>query len=94
VFGDPSQLRGLSQFRPVHVLGGIAGATIVVVSLIAVRSLGAGGVTAALVAMQLSVSALLDRLGLLGLEKTPLGVQGWVAVVLLLSGTVLMVTRK
>lgn len=91
--GDPDQLRGLSGFKAEHLIGGIAGAAIVVVSLVTVRSLGAGGVTAALVASQLIVSAILDRLGVLGLDKTGLGWQGWIAVVLLLAGTLLMTTR-
>lgn len=93
VVGDPGQLRGLSSLRPEHLLGGISGAAVVFVSLVTVRSLGAGGVTAALVAMQLIVSAVIDRFGWLGLERDPLGWQGWVAIVLLLAGTLLMTTR-
>lgn len=93
VIGDVSQLRDASGFRPVHLIGGVAGAAVVAVTLITVRSLGAGGVTAALVAMQLIVSAVVDRLGLLGLERDPLGWQGWIAIALLLAGTWLMTTR-
>src|SRR3954471_19900327 len=51
--GDVGHLRGLEHFRPEYALGGIAGAAIVLVSLITVRQLGAGGVVAALVATQL-----------------------------------------
>jgi len=91
--GDPGALKGISEFKPEYLLGGIAGAAIVVVSLITVRSLGAGGVTAALVASQLIVSAVLDRYGALGLEKSPLGWQGWLGMALLLGGTLLMTTR-
>src|SRR3954451_16491722 len=65
--GDVGHLRGLEHFRPEYALGGIAGAAIVLVSLITVRQLGAGGVVAALVATQLIASALLDRAGVLGL---------------------------
>ncbi|HWH45771.1 MAG TPA: DMT family transporter [Thermoleophilaceae bacterium] len=91
--GDPSDLRGVSGLRPVHLLGGIGGAAIVLVSLITVRTLGAGGVAAALIAMQLTVAAAADRYGLLGLDRNALGVQGLVAIVLLLAGTWLMATR-
>jgi bacterial/archaeal transporter family-2 protein len=91
--GSPDQLRGIGDFRPEHLLGGFAGAAIVVVSLITVRSLGAGGVTAALVASQLIVSAVLDRFGVLGLAQSPLGWQGWIGATLLLVGTLLMTTR-
>lgn len=73
--GDLGELGGISGFKPEHLLGGISGAAIVAVSLITVRSLGAGGVTAALVAMQLIVSAILDRFGVLGLHRSPLGWQ-------------------
>jgi transporter family-2 protein len=91
--GDLGELRGVSGYRPEHLLGAVAGAAIVVVSLVTVRSLGAGGVTAGLVAMQLIVSALIDRFGVLGLDATPLGWRGWLAIVLLLAGTLLMTTR-
>jgi transporter family-2 protein len=91
--GDVGALGGIGDLKPEHLLGGIAGAAIVVVSLIAVRPLGATGVTAALVASQLVVSAVLDRLGVLGLEKTPLGWQGCLGALLLLTGMVLLTTR-
>src|SRR3954471_12178136 len=42
--GETGQLGGLSGLRPQHLLGGIAGAAIVLVSLITVRPLGVGGV--------------------------------------------------
>ena len=63
-------LGGLSALRdvPWHQLtGGLMGAALVTVSLVTVRTLGAGGVVAATVAGQLIVSALLDRAGVLGL---------------------------
>jgi transporter family-2 protein len=66
---------GLGQMRPEHALGGLGGAAVVLVSLVAVRSLGAGGVAAALVATQLLGSIVLDRMGVLGLEGSPITVQ-------------------
>jgi transporter family-2 protein len=92
VVGDPSALANVSALRPVHAIAGIAGAAIVLVSLIAVRELGAGGVTAALVATQLSVSVLLDRLGVLGLEGHPVTLRSLAGVALLFGGTYLVVT--
>src|SRR4030088_1463773 len=56
IFGDPGRLSGLRAFRPEYALGGIGGAAVVSVSLIAVRPLGVGGVVASLVAAQLIVS--------------------------------------
>jgi transporter family-2 protein len=91
--GDPSALAGLSHIRPVHLLGGIAGAAIVTVSLVAVRELGASGVTAALVATQLSVSVVLDRLGLLGLEGGAITLRRLAGIGLLFLGTYLVVSE-
>jgi transporter family-2 protein len=87
VVGNPGDLGGLRELRPVHLLGGIGGAAIVLVSLITVRSLGAGGVTAALVATQLAVSALADRFGWVGLEASPLTPGRVLGIALLLAGT-------
>jgi transporter family-2 protein len=90
-FGDVSALRDVTQLRPVHAIAGIAGAAIVVVSLVAVRELGAGGVTAALVTTQLSVSVLLDRLGVLGLHGHAVTTRTLLGVALLFGGTYLVV---
>ena len=51
------------------ILGGVGGVVIVTVSLIAVRELGAGGVTAATIAGQLALSVVIDRMGVLGLDE-------------------------
>lgn len=92
VVGDPAALDGVSQLRPVHALAGVAGAAIVLVSLVAVRELGAGGVTAAVITTQLSVSVLLDRLGLFGLEDHPVSLRTMLGVALLFGGTYLVVS--
>lgn len=91
--GEIGQLGGLDAFRPVHLLGGVAGATIVLVSLIAVRSLGVGGVTAALVATQLIVAVLIDRLGIVGVAETPLTATRLAGVGLLIAGTLMVTSR-
>ena len=93
VAGDVGDLRGITEFRPVHAIGGISGAAIVVVSLITVRHLGAGGVAAALVGTQLIVAALLDRLGAVGLEQAPVTSLRAIGIGLLILGTVLVTTR-
>jgi transporter family-2 protein len=91
-FGDPSRLSGLHAFRPEHAIGGIAGAAIVTVSLIAVRSLGVAGVTATLVTAQLIVSVVADRVGVLGVREVGIGWQRVLGVALVIGGTYL-VTR-
>ena len=89
--GDVGQLRGIAGFRPEHLLGGIAGAVIVVATVPLVRTLGAAGVTAGLIAGQLSVSAVIDRLGLLGLQEQPLSATRIAAIGLLVAGTALII---
>ena len=53
-----------------YLIGGLLGAVYVTTVLITVRTLGAGAVTAATIAGQLTLSVVIDRLGILGLEKS------------------------
>jgi transporter family-2 protein len=88
-----SDLAGLRDTPVLYMTGGLMGAILVTVSLVTVRTLGAGGVVAATVCGQLIVSALLDRAGVLGLEQvglTPLRLLGFA---LLMAGTALVVVR-
>lgn len=91
--GGYGELRNLASTPVGYMTGGLLGAALVSVSLVTVRTLGAGGVVAATVSAQLIVSALLDRLGVLGLERiglTPMRIAGFV---LLLAGTGLVALR-
>lgn len=91
--GDPGDLGRLPRLRFEYVLGGIGGAAIVYVTIVTVRTLGAGGVAAALVCAQLVAAATIDRLGWLGLDETPLSASRLFGVLLLISGTLLLTTR-
>ena len=73
------------------VLGGLGGVAIVLATLVAVRELGAGGVTAAVIAGQLSLSVVLDRLGVLGLDERVITWEKVLGIALLAAGTVLIV---
>jgi transporter family-2 protein len=73
------------------ILGGIGGVVIVTVSLIAVRELGAGGVTAATIAGQLTLSVVIDRMGVLGLDERAITWEKLLGIGLLALGTVLIV---
>jgi bacterial/archaeal transporter family-2 protein len=73
------------------VFGGIAGVIIVTTTLITVRELGAGGVTAATIAGQLTLSVILDRMGVLGLDERAITWEKLVGIALLAAGTVLIV---
>ena len=67
------------------------GAAYVFTALVTVSSIGAGGVAAATITGQLTLSVVLDRLGILGLEEQPITVERVLGVALLLAGTFLIV---
>jgi bacterial/archaeal transporter family-2 protein len=74
-----------------YLLGGVLGAAYVFSALALVSQIGAGAVAAATVTGQLTTSVILDRIGFLGLEQTPLSASRVLGVVLLLAGTYLIV---
>jgi transporter family-2 protein len=88
--GHPSRLSGLAGFKPEHAIGGIGGAAVVVVSLMAVRALGVAGVASLLIAGQLFVSVLADRLRWFGVAHIGLTPARWVGIVLVALGTLLL----
>jgi bacterial/archaeal transporter family-2 protein len=90
--GDFSELGQLSGVPWYQLTGGIMGGILVAVSLVTVRTLGASGVVAATVAGQLIVSAVLDRAGVLGLEREGLTPIRLLGMGLLVVG-VLLVTQ-
>jgi transporter family-2 protein len=71
--------------------GGIVGAAYVATVVATVDTLGAAGVVGATIAGQLTASVVLDRLGVLGLEQTPVSAERGLGVALLLVGTYLIV---
>lgn len=87
VTGSYSDLSGIGGMRPQHLVGGIAGAAIVAISLVTVKQLGAGGVAAAAVCTQLVFSVVLDRLGAFDLEVVGLTPMRVLGIVLLIAGT-------
>jgi bacterial/archaeal transporter family-2 protein len=87
-FGDLGEARNLAWY---YLLGGVLGAAYVTTVLVTVRTLGAGGVTAATIAGQLTMSVIIDRVGALGLDERPLSVARVVGIALLAAGTFLIV---
>jgi transporter family-2 protein len=75
------------------LVGGLLGAVFVTVALVTVRTLGASGLTAAVIAGQLAISVVIDRFGLLGVARQQIGVQRVAGLVLLLAGVLLVVRR-
>ena len=74
-----------------YLLGGLLGAAYVTCVLVTVRTLGAGGITAATIAGQLTMSVVVDRFGWLGVEKDPVDVSKIAGIALLAAGTFLIV---
>lgn len=91
--GEVHQVRKIPHVPAIYLTGGLMGAALVSVSLVAVRTLGASGVVAATVTSQLVVSALLDKYGVLGLHKVGLTSTRLLGMALLLAGTALVTAR-
>jgi transporter family-2 protein len=87
-FGDVGEARHLAWY---YLTGGVLGAVYVTTALVAVRSLGAGGVVAATIAGQLSLSLVIDQLGILGVDKQPITWERVLGVLLLAAGTFLII---
>jgi transporter family-2 protein len=75
------------------LVGGLLGAIYVTVALVAVRTLGASGLTAVVITGQLAISVAIDRFGLLGVAKQHVGPTRIIGLVLLAAGVVLVVRK-
>ena len=87
-FGDVGEARNLAWY---YLTGGLLGACYVTTVLVSVRTLGAGGVTAATIAGQLALSVVVDHFGWLGVERSPVTAVKVVGLALLAAGTYLVV---
>lgn len=88
--GHPGRLSGITGFRPEYAIAGLSGASIVAVSVIAVKPLGAGTLIALLIAGQLIVSVIADRFGWFGLHQVGIGPARIAGIALVIAGTVLI----
>ncbi len=75
------------------LVGGLLGAVYVTTALVAVRTLGATGLTAVVITGQLVISVVIDRFGLLGIARQQIGVTRILGLVLLVAGFVLVVRK-
>ena len=87
-FGDGGEARHLSWY---YLIGGVLGAVYVTTALVAVRELGASGVTAATITGQLTLSLVIDKLAVLGVDERAITWDRVLGVLLLALGTVLIV---
>jgi len=91
ISGQGGGVASITDVGPVYLIGGLLGAIYVTCALIAVKSVGAGGVAAGTITGQLIASVVVDRMGAFGLTETPLTIERAVGVALLLLGTFLIV---
>jgi transporter family-2 protein len=75
------------------LVGGLLGAVYVTVALIAVRTLGASGLTAVVITGQLAISVAIDRFGLFGIARQQIDASRIAGLALLVAGAVLVVRK-
>jgi transporter family-2 protein len=91
VSGNLSGVGEVAHVQWYYLLGGVLGAAYVFSALVLIKHIGAGGVAAATIAGQLTTSVILDRIGFLGLEQTPITATRVAGIVLMFAGTYLIV---
>lgn len=92
ITGEGSGFSGVRDVSWFYIVGGgLVGAFYVTTVVLTVDNLGAAGVVAATIAGQLTVSVVMDRMGVLGLEVAPITLERVLGAVLLLVGTYLIV---
>jgi transporter family-2 protein len=89
--GGLAQVGELRHLAWYYLCGGLLGAVYVTSVLVTVRTLGAGGVTAATIAGQLSLSVVVDHFGWLGVDRSPVSAPRVAGIVLLTVGVFLVV---
>jgi transporter family-2 protein len=95
VIACTGRLRQMAGIRTVPrglLVGGACGAFFVTGGVLTIDTLGAGGVAAATITGQLIASVLLDRFGVLGLDRTPVTPLRLAGVAALIGGTLLITT--
>jgi transporter family-2 protein len=90
IAGQVGRLSGLGSAAPIELIGGVGGAAVVIVTLITVRTLGAGGVIALIVAAQLVIAIVIDRLGWFGVHPIGISAGRLIGLGLVIAGTVLI----
>lgn len=79
----------LSQYSDISwykYTGGLLGAFVVTVTLIAVAQIGAGNMFVLVVAGQLITAVIMDHFGVLGLQPNPVSIQKFCGICLLVAG--------
>jgi transporter family-2 protein len=93
LFGDLGSLGRIKDVPAIYLSGGICGAIFIAVSLVTIRYLGAAATLGAFLCAQLIIAAVLDQLGILGLDQISLSPVRAVGIAALVLGTVLVTLR-
>jgi transporter family-2 protein len=93
LFGDLGSLGRVRDVPAIYLTGGVCGALFVAVSLVTVRYLGAATTVGAFLCAQLIVAAVLDQLGVLGLDQISLSPVRLLGIAALVLGTILVSLR-
>jgi transporter family-2 protein len=75
------------------LIGGLLGAVYVTVAILTVRTLGVSGLTAIVITGQLAAAVVIDRFGLFGLSRQPIGVSRIAGLAMLIVGALLVVRK-
>jgi transporter family-2 protein len=89
--GDAGRVGRVAHVPWWYLLGGVLGAAYVSTVLVAVRTLGVGGVTAATIAGQLGTAVVIDHFGWLGVARQPITAMRVLGILLLATGVFLIV---
>ena len=89
--GGLGNLGDVAHVPASYLAGGVIGAAYVTSVLVTVRTLGAGGVTAATIAGQLAMAVVVDQFGLLGVARHPVNATRVAGIALLAAGVSLVV---
>jgi bacterial/archaeal transporter family-2 protein len=92
-YGGLGSFQSVGKAPPWALVGGLLGAVYVTVAILTVQRLGVSGLTATVICGQLAAAVVIDRFGLLGIAKQPIGAGRIVGLVLLVVGMVLVVRR-
>ena len=89
--GGLGGIRHVTSVPWYYLIGGLLGVAYVSTVLVTVRALGAGGVTAATIAGQLTLAVMVDQFGWLGVAQRSITVSRVAGIALLAAGVVLIV---
>lgn len=87
---------GLSQYSAIQwyqYTGGLLGAFVVTVTLIAVSQIGAANMFVLIVAGQLAAAMMMDHFGILGMKENPVSAQKLIGIFLVVCGAYLVNRR-